>query len=232
MLSQQSKIEESRRSVQNLFGRDRESAMLNCPSCELCVQSIQSLVPSPSAILSEGEWMGLFHRIRMHVVSLACFSFAPQFQSLSRLLPSLPDSLLLPSFFVLWTTLTPSLRSTLQSSMSQFLSHPSFPSSLIYFPISIQAAILEWSLFPVSVSFPFPFSPLIHGCYLFHFNESGVRFLEYAIQYRHPLSITVLPEAIQMVHSLSTIFPSRCYRVSRNHPSSSPRHQTPPTPSR
>ena len=205
MLSQQSKIEESRRSVQNLFGRDRESAMLNCPSCELCVQSIQSLVPSPSVILSEGEWMGLFHRIRMHVVSLACFSFAPQFQSLSRLLPSLPDSLLLPSFFVLWTTLTPSLRSTLQSSMSQFLSHPSFPSSLIYFPISIQAAILEWSLFPVSVSFPFPFSPLIHGCYLFHFNESGVRFFEYAIQYRHPLSITVLPEAIQMVHSLSTI---------------------------
>ena len=203
MTSQGSKIEESTRSVQNLFGRDRESAMLNCPSCDRCVRSIQSLVPSPSVVLSEGEWMGLFHQICIYIVSLACFSFAPQFQSLSRLLPSLLDSLLLPSFYVLWTTLTPALRSTLQSSFSQFLSHPSFPPSLLYLPISLQAVILEWSPFPVSVSFPFPFSPLIHGCYLFHFNESGVRFLEYAIQYHLPLSISILPEAIQMARSLS-----------------------------
>ena len=203
MTSQQSKVEESARSVQNLFGRDRESAMLNCPSCDRCVRSIQALVPSSSAVLSEGEWMGLFRQIRMHIVSLACFSFAPQFQSLSRLLPPLLDSLLLPSFYVLWTTLTPALRSTLQSSFSQLLSHPSFPSSLMYLPISIQAAVLEWSPFPSSVSFPFPFSPLIHGCFLFHFNESGVRFLGYAIHHRLPLSIAILPESIQMAHSLS-----------------------------
>ena len=54
----------------------------------------------------------------------------------------------------------------------------------------------------IPTSFPFPFSPLILACSTFHFNESGIRLFECAIQQGHPITAEVVQEVVLMYSRL------------------------------
>ena len=161
------------------------------------------------------------------VISHACQELSLLLSTLLRLIPSLSDTLFLPSFLLLWQSFpSPSIgqieqvgqvgqvgqvegRETLQNSFARMLTNPSFPLSLSLLPISVQVMLIE--LFPPtqSIRFPFPFSPLIHACSTFHFNESGIRLFEYAIDHGYPLSPLVMEQVVMMYSRLNV--PSRSF---------------------